>query len=402
MGNPPSDRAWFAQMLRGVACLSVVVGHLGMMIWQAPVVLAEAGQVRLPDRPISQVPDFSRSLGEVYQWTGINPGPFGVALFFLISGFVIGQSLDRTRPRPFLVGRAFRIYPTFLTCLGIVCIAQCADAWRHHAVASLSWKVVVKNTLLAPHLLRTAPVDGVVWTLEMETRFYILAAFLAVFGGLTRKAVLLGAGVILAIFAALAGYAGAAAHGFTFHHLLYTSGFGGAHIAFMLIGTCFYHHYCKRWRLIPFLAVTSALTCVALFGMYRFWIFQPATFTRDYLFAYAMALCLFTVCYFLRNRLPYIRILDHLANVSYPVYLLHGATLGYPLVMALFDLGLSPGMATTLGVAAVLIAASMIHRYVEAPSNRFGKHLMVRMSMAEECPREEVKIPGDKTYRRAA
>ena len=43
-----------------------------------------------------------------------NWGAFGVALFFLISGFVIPFSLSRQRAGAFLVGRFFRIVPLYV------------------------------------------------------------------------------------------------------------------------------------------------------------------------------------------------------------------------------------------------------------------------------------------------
>ncbi len=45
------------------------------------------------------------------------PGPFGVALFFLISGLVIPFSFDRHRTGAFLLARLLRIYPTYLAAL---------------------------------------------------------------------------------------------------------------------------------------------------------------------------------------------------------------------------------------------------------------------------------------------
>ena len=45
----------------------------------------------------------------------LNWGPFGVALFFVISGFVIPFSFETYGRLDFIVARFFRIYPTYLT-----------------------------------------------------------------------------------------------------------------------------------------------------------------------------------------------------------------------------------------------------------------------------------------------
>ena len=56
-------------------------------------------------------------------------GYFGVALFFLISGFVIPLSVAKLSRSGFMVARIFRIWPTYLIGLAIAifCIALNAN-----------------------------------------------------------------------------------------------------------------------------------------------------------------------------------------------------------------------------------------------------------------------------------
>ena len=54
----------------------------------------------------------------VYQW--INPGDYGVFVFFIISGYIVPASLERRGSvRAFWVSRIFRLYPLYLLAVGL-------------------------------------------------------------------------------------------------------------------------------------------------------------------------------------------------------------------------------------------------------------------------------------------
>src|ERR1700678_4831580 len=79
--------AWL-DVLRGWAALCVVFNHFGYFV--------------------------PRSLNTaVYRW--IDPGEYGVFVFFIISGYIIPASLERRgNVRTFWVSRIFRLYPLYL------------------------------------------------------------------------------------------------------------------------------------------------------------------------------------------------------------------------------------------------------------------------------------------------
>ena len=87
-----SRLAWL-DVLRGLAALAVVFNHFGYFLPPA---------VKNP----------------VYQW--INPGDYGVFVFFLISGYIVPASLERKGSvRTFWVSRLFRLYPLYLLAVAI-------------------------------------------------------------------------------------------------------------------------------------------------------------------------------------------------------------------------------------------------------------------------------------------
>jgi peptidoglycan/LPS O-acetylase OafA/YrhL len=124
--------AWL-DVMRGLAALAVVFNHFGYFI------------------P-------SRLNAPVYQW--INPGEYGVFVFFIISGYIVPASLERKGSvRTFWVSRLFRLYPLYLLAVGIALALYMAHVG----------------------VLAGENVPNVVWSLSYEMIFYLLltALFMA-------------------------------------------------------------------------------------------------------------------------------------------------------------------------------------------------------------------------------
>ena len=109
----------------------------------------------------------------------IDPGQFGVFVFFLVSGYIVPASLERKGSvRTFWISRAFRLYPMYLVALALVGVAFVT----HHSslkapfhaplTAAASWLLMLPNVLSGPN------VPNVTWTLSYEMVFYLLIAAL--------------------------------------------------------------------------------------------------------------------------------------------------------------------------------------------------------------------------------
>ena len=100
-------------------------------------------------------------------------GRYGVDLFFVISGFVIFMTLNRSANiRAFAVSRFARLYPVFWTAVGIAVAARALDGKLR-----MSSGDILANLTMVPELFGAPFVDGVYWTLFYELIFYILAGF---------------------------------------------------------------------------------------------------------------------------------------------------------------------------------------------------------------------------------
>jgi peptidoglycan/LPS O-acetylase OafA/YrhL len=139
--------AWL-DVLRGWAALCVVFNHFGYFV----------------PRSINSA---------VYLW--INPGDYGVFVFFIISGYIIPASLERRGSvRTFWVSRIFRLYPLYLLAVGFaialwaVHLGSLRGEGAHPATSALSQLLMMSNVLGGQNL------PNVVWSLSYEMIFYML------------------------------------------------------------------------------------------------------------------------------------------------------------------------------------------------------------------------------------
>ncbi|MFA5949398.1 MAG: acyltransferase [Hyphomicrobium sp.] len=97
-------------------------------------------------------------------------GYLGVALFFMISGYVIFLSAARRTAIEFVGSRMLRLFPAFWAAM--LTTALFATAWGGDKM-SVSIPQIIANSIMVPSVFGYAPVDGVYWTLKYEIIFYL-------------------------------------------------------------------------------------------------------------------------------------------------------------------------------------------------------------------------------------
>jgi peptidoglycan/LPS O-acetylase OafA/YrhL len=106
-------------------------------------------------------------------------GKHGVEIFFVISGFLItGSLLRHGDARRFLLDRAIRLYPVFLTIQCLVFAIGPAIHYKWFAGIDFGgWTVTfVENALFLPGLLDLPLAQLNAWSLSYEVGFYLVAA----------------------------------------------------------------------------------------------------------------------------------------------------------------------------------------------------------------------------------
>jgi peptidoglycan/LPS O-acetylase OafA/YrhL len=289
----------------------------------------------------------------------IDPGTMGVVAFFCISGYVIPWSVLRSPAtvRQFLLGRAFRLYPTYWVSLMLAAVA-----------VPVALHEVLVNITMAQRFMGVPDVVGVYWTLQIEIIFYALVAILMLSGRIADPRAslwcLLGLCVLsiaVAIPRAVLAIKTPVAPAFS--------------LVVMFASFVFYHH-----RQAGFLSARQMKgilwgVCLVLVGCFHLayrqdWGFgeTPMRFTV----AYAVGAGLFVL--FMRFNIK-ARVLRWLGSISYPLYLVH-------VPVRQLIVGLVPSIgelpSAMLGVPATLVLAALMHRLVELPLARAGKALASR------------------------
>lgn len=121
--------------------------------------------------------------GVITEALGIFPG---VPIFFVISGYLVSQSLARSDLRSYFTNRALRIFPGLWMCLAVsIAIALMAGVTFPPSEA-LPWLVAQMSILqfYNPDFLREFGVgvlNGSLWTIPVELQFYLALPLLALF-----------------------------------------------------------------------------------------------------------------------------------------------------------------------------------------------------------------------------
>lgn len=311
--------------LRGLAALGVVVFHYTTFYQQE--------QGHLPP------------LG-----FGFPAGNYGVHLFFLISGFVIFMTLERTRTAmDFVVSRFSRLFPAYWAAMAITAAVVYTIGLPGQRIAGAD---LFANLTMLQEILGFDHLDGSYWTLQVELFFYAQMLFWFVIGQLKRIR-----WIILFWLAMTVAYALTAKNHVHFSYTLRETMIL-RHIPFFAIGILFY----KRYTGSGDARIDTALILLALAAI-------GISFAPAYFFAGVACCAVFAL--FIAGRLRWLRAAPFafLGGVSYSLYLLHQA-IGFAVIHRLEAAGVPGLVAVTLAIAMALALATALTHGVERPAMR--------------------------------
>jgi peptidoglycan/LPS O-acetylase OafA/YrhL len=350
----------FANSLRGLAALSVLISHYLGVFWVARTVAGDLANTTVLPESVMPTPLLARAFLSV----PVSWGPLGVALFFLISGFVIPFAFDRRSAIGFLIGRVFRIYPLYFAGFSVTLLAVAVSG----ALSGRAFPYDIAHVAIhyipgLRDLLWKPPIDWIVWTLEIELKFYLVCACVAVW---LRR----GSMKVFVVPLLLLGVVWLwrdQPWGDVRRSLAYSA----EYMIFMFAGIAF--NYWFRSRLdTPLLALLSAYVLALVFAAMR--IAGEPVMT---IVSYGVAFVIFSIAAARSARWRSTPVLSFLADISYPLYVVHGV-MGYAVMAHLTAAGVSAYLAIAIAVVLAIAVAWGLHRAVEMPTHRMGQRFARR------------------------
>ncbi|WP_028523107.1 acyltransferase family protein [Runella limosa] len=318
---------------RGVAALAVVLFHLTLHQYDAPFHL--------------------------------NWGATGVDLFFIISGFVIFLTLNKTQSvLDFVVARFSRLYPVYWAAVTLTALFMAIGSWLGYSQISLG--EYIANMTMFQYYFGIRDLDGSYWTLIVEMLFYgvmLLGLWLNQIGRLEWY----GLGLVV-VQIVLHGWVRVAAPSV---YEVILKGFPLMnHFQLFWAGILFYKMFTQgydRWRLVG-IAIAYGVTLYLYDKTGRsnlflsFWEYSGTTTVYFVLFFL-----------FVSHKLEWInnRVTLYLGTISYSLYVIHHYfTVG--VITVLKDkFGWSFVQASTVALAAAFVLATAITYFIEKPSLQY-------------------------------
>lgn len=311
--------------IRGLACLLVMVSHI------------------ITHKNFLEVAPHAFTIFKNHFWLG----RIGVCLFFLLTGYLIPQSLKKAGISAFLKSKFFSIYPVYWLILSIYIVTNIGQY--------TPWMVVTNFTLFHGYFLQDS-IIGPSWMIQMTLTFYLICATLYYFDKLNNSKTFY-AGFILSISAAILlsiiRY---------FTEIKFPVAFPLA-IAIMCLGQLFYGYLNPEKSKIV-VHSTHLIWIIALF-LISMLIISFLAYNRDYgynevWYRYFTSYSMGIVCFFLVIKYHiHFKWIDFLAGISYAIFLIH------PLfIYFLFDLRLTETVGGWASGLLMVIIGSLLMSYI--------------------------------------
>lgn len=279
-------------------------------------------------------------------------GRYGVHLFFILSGFVIFMTLERTRNAAwFGLARGVRLLPALWTGIALTFISVHFLGPESRAV---SLETALLNTTLLHEYLGAEHVDGAYWSLVIEATFYVWMALLFYTLRDWKRLRLAFWAWMLISYAGVTGWQRIPdGLEFLIKDLMFVK------YAPLFMGGMLIYRIYRYGR--PPVADAALLVMAVSHG----------------LLAYKAPYSLFVLGCFAVFSLAVAGRLNWLANppllwlgsLSYSLYLVH-QNIGYGVITWAYNAGLPGWIGVTLALGVALTLASLIHYNIEQPALR--------------------------------
>lgn len=307
-------------------------------------------------------------------------GVFGVGLFFMISGFVIPLSAEKTTTKEFFVRRIFRIYPTYAIGLAVSCLFLYIYAHINHQPFPVAFSKYLYNASLFGDWLNTTPIDYLNWTLEIEIKFYIIVALIKAIFKLRSYGIIAVCTSLMMVFNILfSAYSRYLYNSASLYQIAYVISYDSTFLLIIFVGICFFNRIKKNWSSKGFFIMLGSVYVEFIVSVN----FGPCSVIKwTYIVSNTLAIFLFSVAYILKNKIKYNKTIDRVSNVSYPLYVVHAVS-GYTTESIVYNMTHNPYISIISACGVAVSLALILHYSVELPTNNLGKKIFLPYRSSE-------------------
>ena len=306
---------------------------------------------------------YQESIGHAVPWPVSVPwGCYAVNTFFVLTGYLTFANLKRGSGS-FLKKRVIRLYPTFL--VSVLLTSFFMALLMPERLRSV--KDILLNLTMFPSKLGAQSVDGVYWTLEVELLFYIWVSLIALPKSQRWQKIALGSWILVATSCFILRRVGIESLP------VKLTGFvtlANSRFEFLAAGS-----------LLALLPQKQGMGSIPVWmGMLLCGIiaFLDMGWSHGVLWLVLTLLCIMVAV-----KIPFecnnavTKLLVWLAQISYPVYLIH-QNIGFAVMKKLDALGLTSQLYIAIPIALTLLLGTILHRYVELPE---GRRLLAKQNL---------------------
>lgn len=355
----------FISVYRFLAMVIVLYYHLVIIpTYSTEVVVVINGSLDAPITPGNILALIGTSINAAFH---VDTGSLAVVMFFIASGYLTGKMMDRYTKREYLVNRALSLFPTLWVSIGVVALTVYAGqgiTFTPLDILGSAFPFWPKSSGLF--------VSTVLWTLRVETKFYILAAIF----GKDRKN-LIFYGYVLMLLLSIAYYEFRTP-------FIYGQMLDLQFMSFALLGVLIEHIYRKKIPNGLRYIVGCVLMNILIFKIST-WLFQDSGSRMTYpnIFTQIIPVVLFLLLMKLEEKHPLFyqripRFVYASGNILLPLYLTHvacGITVMYQMSIA----GCNTYLILLGGVITSFAVAGFIYLLVTKPSGLLMKKMIAKM-----------------------
>jgi peptidoglycan/LPS O-acetylase OafA/YrhL len=356
---------YILNLLRGLSALFVLFYHFFVFFFahqstSAGLLLVEP--VDLPDPFYLQaIMDFP-----------LNIGHFGVTFFFLISGFLIQPSLERyVSFKDFVVHKILRLWPSYVICfaMGLLFV------WVFYLIGDspfpYTWDHVCSYFFWVRDISHHRMIDGSVWSLEIQIKFYLLAGIIWSMAkkNFLEKICLI---IVLMSFAVYGLHSFLNGEELSWFYLVSLARKNLQYFMLILLGACIYSFYKKQ---------ISWQKALGLCGMLLACFVSPLFHSPDLIKTISYLLGFFTFSYVVLFHATNIQMkgmigkfINWVSDISYPIYIGHVIP-GYVMMYLMIENGLSVYLGIFISLIYVFVMAEFVHKKIEVSFVKMGGKL---------------------------